>query len=167
MSAIIIRQLTPADWEEFRALRLKAITEHPEFFVTDVPQEQNAPPAYWQDMLDGHGKALFGLFDHHTMIGMAGAFPSRHEPAGQTAYLGMDFIHPDYRGRHLAHLFYTARLDWLKVQEKYVRVLVSHRAGNDASRRAIEHFGFKHYLTDIYEFGDGPGAHVRYELWPG
>lgn len=164
MKDITIRKLASGDWEIFRALRLKAIHDHPTAFATNIAQENAAPPAYWQEILDGNGKAVFGIFDGATLIGIGGAFPSRHEPAGQTAYLGMDFIHADYRGRHLTHLLYSARLDWIKAQNKYVRILVSHRGGNEASRRAIEHFGFRHYETDIYEFGDGPGEHVRYEL---
>ncbi len=54
----------------------------------------------------------------------------------------MSYIRPEYRGRRLTALLYEARLRWIASQPQFTRTIVSHRASNEASARAIRRHGF-------------------------
>lgn len=48
----------------------------------------------WQEMLDGKGKCIFGLFDSDKIIGLAAVFTSQEDSNGQSGVLAMDYIDP-------------------------------------------------------------------------
>ena len=68
-----IRRLSAADAPAFRALRLAALLDTPEAFVTSHEEEKDQPLGYFEERLaqrDGH--AVFGAFDGDTLVGIAG-----------------------------------------------------------------------------------------------
>jgi RimJ/RimL family protein N-acetyltransferase len=164
MNDFVIRQLTPSDWQAFKAVRLKALKDHPAVYTSNYAEDSVKPDAYWISMLDGKNEAVFGIDDQDRLIGLAGIFPSRHEPAGKVAFLGMDYIDANYRGRGLSRLLYQARIDWAKKQDKFVRLIIAHAKGNEASRRANQAFGFTYTHTEMTQFGAGIVEELKYEL---
>lgn len=140
--AVIIRQLQEQDWQTFKSMRLKALQKHADVFASPYEKEFAEPDSWWQETLDGKGKAVFGIFDGESMVGFTGIFTARIDPAGQTAVLAMSYIEPQYRGQRLSKLFYQARIDWAVIQPQLKKLIVSHREGNESSRRANQAFGF-------------------------
>src|SRR5690606_29692872 len=110
---------------------------------------------YWQDMLDEHNCAVFGLYNDEKIIGIGGVFSSKSDVSGQTAILAMGYIEPEYRGRKLSRLLYEARISWARQQSQFDKIIVSHRRGNEASRRANQAFGFLRIGTEVIQFADG------------
>jgi RimJ/RimL family protein N-acetyltransferase len=57
------------------------------------------------------------------------------------------------------------RIDWAKNYPSFKRLVISHRDGNEASRRANQAFGFKFIGKELIEWPDGGKAFDHtYEL---
>jgi RimJ/RimL family protein N-acetyltransferase len=143
MNSIIIRALECSEWVAFRDFRLQALAAHPGVFGAAYATEVTKKPEEWQSTVGGPANQAFGLFDLERLIGITAAFAWREDPSGNTAVLAMSFILPEYRGRGLSRLLYETRLDWIRSRPQFTRIVVSHRASNEASRRAIERHGFR------------------------
>ena len=92
-------------------------------------------------------------------------FTHRGDPSGETAILAMSFIEAEYRGKGLSRLMYQARLDWVRAQSQFKRVVVSHRESNEASRRANQAFDFQYVGRESRTWPDGVAeVEVHYEL---
>jgi RimJ/RimL family protein N-acetyltransferase len=153
-----LRALTPNDWELFRSARLKALQEHPDVFLRAYEAEAEIAESVWRETLDGKGKCVVGLFDTDRLIGFAGVFPWRDDATGHTGVLGMDYIEPAYRGRGLSRLLYQRRIEWGLNQKHLTRLVISHREGNEASRRANQAFGFEYQGRETIRWPDGTEA---------
>jgi RimJ/RimL family protein N-acetyltransferase len=137
-----IRPLEAADWERFRDIRLFALRTERGVFSSSYEREVEFAPEEWQKRLVDPGQRAFGLFDDAVLIGITGVVTAREDRTASTALLVMSYIRPEHRGQGLSALFYEARLDWIKAQPQFSRVLVSHRESNEASRRANQRYGF-------------------------
>ncbi len=155
VAEICLRPLVPVDWEVFRALRLRALSMHPGFYSGTFADAETRPPEEWQEMLDGKGKKIFGLFDGSELIGITAVFTCRDDPDRQTGVFAMSFIEPDYRGQGYADLYYKARVDFGVRHLPWARLSVSHRADNEPSRRAILRHGFRFIGEKEKDWPDG------------
>src|SRR5262249_318377 len=142
MNPIAIRALAPAEWQRFRDFRLQALKAAPGVFASSYDAEVTKSPEEWQRTISAPTHHAFGLFDGVVLIGITAVFSYREDPSGQTALLAMSFLLPEYRGRGLSRLLYQVRLDWIRASGRFKRVVVSHRASNEASRRANQRHGF-------------------------
>lgn len=155
MNSIVIRALEKSEWEVFRDFRLSALKAAPGVFAFSYDESVTWPDERWQDSIKGPVHQVFGLFDKNNIIGITAVFTDRDDPTGETALLAMSFISPSYRGRGLSRMFYEARLDWIRAQPQFRRVLVSHRKSNEISRRANQRYGFVHLKTVPKAWPDG------------
>jgi RimJ/RimL family protein N-acetyltransferase len=97
------------------------------------------------------------------MIGITAAFTWGEDR--ETALLAMSFIVPDYRRRGLSRMLYDARLAWIRQQPQFKRIIVSHRASNQASARAIQRYGFVPTGRSLRNWPDGSSEdEIQYEL---
>ena len=156
--SIATRALTVQDWQTFRQIRLRALREHPDVYSGSYGEAAARTERDWIEMLDGKGKCIFGLFDGERIVGIAAVFTSRADPDGQSGVLAMDYIDPRYRGRGLSGRLYRARIDWAMQHPPLRRLVVSHREGNEPSRRANQSFGFKFVGTEEMDWPDGTKA---------
>lgn len=163
--SITTRALTAADWRTFRQIRLHALRAHPDVYLGSYQEAAARTERDWGEMLDGQGKCIFGLFDGDNIVGLAAIFTSREDSSGQTGVLAMDYVDPRYRGRHLSRLLYEARIEWAKQHPPFRRLVVAHREGNEASRRANQSFDFKFIGKQEIGWPDGTTApDCLYEL---
>jgi RimJ/RimL family protein N-acetyltransferase len=165
MNSITIRRFDPSEWRLFREFRLAALKAAPGVFATAYEEALARSPEEWRDTICGPDHQVFGLFDGQSLIGITAAFTSREDPSGETALLAMSFIIPEYRGRGLSRLLYDARLDWIRAQPQFRRVVVGHRASNEVSRRANQHYGFVPIERNHRVWPDGSSEdEIQYEL---
>lgn len=139
---ISIRSLTPADWQDFRAIRLEALQSHPGMFGSTYAKESGYGAAEWQDWLGAEGKRMFGLYAAGQIVGVTGVVTSRDDGNGATGMLVASYIKPGFRGRNLSDPLYKARIDWAVDYLPWAKLIVSHRASNEPSRRANQRHGF-------------------------
>jgi RimJ/RimL family protein N-acetyltransferase len=166
MNSIRIRALESAEWAAFKNFRLQALKATPGMFASSYEAEVGMTPEEWQRTIRGPTHQVFGLFAGEDLIAITAAFTWREDPSGQTALLAMSFILPEYRGRGLSEMLYEARLDWIRTQRRFKRVVVSHRQSNEQSRRAIERHGFLPTGRAQRTWPDGTTEdEIFYELW--
>jgi RimJ/RimL family protein N-acetyltransferase len=139
---ITIRPLAASEWHALREIRLFALQTEPGVFFASYDSELTLLKDEWQRRIAGVGCIIFGLFAGSDLIGITGVVADRDDPSGETAVLVMSYIRPAYRGRGLTALLYEARLKWIASQPQFTRAIVSHRASNEASARAIRRHGF-------------------------
>lgn len=161
---VAIRQLAPAEWQAFRELRLKALASDGGNFFRTVAEERERPEAHWREMLGSEDGAVFGLFDGEMLIGITAVYIDRAISARDTAGLGMTWVEPAFRGRGLSALIYATRITWAR-RPGVRRIAVSHRAGNESSRRAMLAHGFVPVGATPHDWPDGARVdNVSYEL---
>lgn len=165
MNSISIRALDPAEWRMLRDFRLYALQSAPGAFALSYEECASWSAEQWQAGMSAPTHQIFGLFDRERLIGITGVFTRREDPSGQTALLVMSYIEPAYRGRGLSDMLYRARLDWIRASRRFRTVHVSHRASNEASRRANQRHGFVKIGTEPFTWPDGTTEdEVHYEL---
>jgi len=165
MSDISIRTLDPAEWQMLRTFRLRALKSAPGTFALSHDQCASWSKEDWQSEISAPTHQIFGLFDGENLIGITAAFTWRGDPSGQTALLAMSYIEPDYRGRGLSRQLYEARLNWIRQSGRFHTIRVSHRASNEASRRANQRHGFVRTGAQPFQWPDGVlEDEVHYEL---
>lgn len=83
-AAIVVRRLEPADWPALKVVRLAALADAPEAFVSTLASERDFPDERWQEWLRST-PATFGLFrvggpDHPAEPRIAGMAAARDRP---------------------------------------------------------------------------------------
>ncbi len=158
-----VKKLEKNDWRAYKALRLEALGLHPDVYGGTLQDALQTSDSDWQQVLDRQDQAYFGLYEGGELIGCGGVF--MQDAASKTGMLIGGYIRAQYRGRGLSHMIYEARIGWTKESGLYDRLVVGHRKGNEASRRANQVFGFKYIGEEDYLFGDGTRAtHLQYEM---
>jgi RimJ/RimL family protein N-acetyltransferase len=137
-----VRALGIADWPDLRRIRLEALLSDPGAFHSNHTAELGRTDEEWQRLIAEPGQRVFGLFAAGALAGLGAVFSHRDDPSGCTALFGMSYIRREYRGRGFARLLHEARLGWVRSQQQFRVVQVSHRASNLASGRAIVRSGF-------------------------
>ena len=161
---ITIRSLIDSDWQDLRAIRLEALETHRGLFLRSYAEEAAYDEARWKALINHENGKVFGLFEGGHMIGITGVFRDKDDVSGKTAKLSMSYIKAEYRRLGLSRLLYHARLEWAQAAG-FERAAVSHRDGNEASRRANQAFGFKWVSSEAIDWVDGSRAlDHRYEL---
>jgi GNAT superfamily N-acetyltransferase len=155
-----IRPLLPAEWHIFRDLRLFALQSAPGMFEATYAQAVTRSEADWRALLSGERQQIFGMFDGNKLIGIAGVFASKDEPA--TAHLVMDFILPEYRGKGLWQRMYAARVDWARSRKIFRRAIVAARESNAPSLGAMRAAGFTQTRRETHTWPDGM---TEDEIW--
>jgi RimJ/RimL family protein N-acetyltransferase len=155
-----IRPLSPSEWETFRDIRLYALKTAPGMFESTYEQASARSEADWRALLAPERQQVFGLFDGEKLVGIAGVFTSRDDPA--TAHLIMDFILPAYRGKGLWRQMYSARLDWARRRSTFRRVVVAARESNGPSLGAMRAAGFQPTHCEAHTWPDGA---TEDEIW--
>lgn len=161
---LVLTKMSEEEWEDFRSIRLEALRTNPSVFLSSYDSALSQDEEYWRSQLRSDANAIFLLKDGKTPVGLTGAFRYRESPE-DTVVLGMSFLRPEYRGCGLSALFYEARIKWAKEQDGINRIIVSHRAGNEASRGANQKFGFVFCEVIEADFPDGTrDFEYKYEL---
>jgi RimJ/RimL family protein N-acetyltransferase len=154
----MVRELTPDDWRQFRAVRLKALRENPGLYLSSYSAELEKPEEWWTKTLDGQGKKVFALVNDDKIIGIAAVFTWSGNPSGCSAQMAMDYIVAEWRGKGFMRRLNQSRLNWAIKQRQFARLVTSHRDGNEVSRRAIQAFGFELTGREMIEWPDGANA---------
>ncbi len=164
-SNIFIRPLTTDDLSIFKAMRTRAVTEYPHYFLDNKQSAENKTKEEWLDFLSRENKEVFGLFDDKTLIGIASILISEDCPNQNRARLAMGFIIPEYRGRGLSNLLYNTRIQWARNHPNINTVFSSHRKGNAPSSKAMTKHGLIYSHDEGRRYGDGSTAQsLIYEL---
>ncbi len=153
-----VRPFDAEEWPLIKTIRLEALRAPPDVYFSAYADTVTQPDSYWQQLVDRDGKCAFGLFDADQLIGMCAVFTSRDDPTGQTGMMAAGYIQPEYRGKGLSRLLFQARIEWALAHTPWTKLVISHRAGNEPSRRANQAFGFRPTGREVIRWPDGTDA---------
>ncbi|MFD2083030.1 GNAT family N-acetyltransferase [Actinopolymorpha cephalotaxi] len=156
-SGVVVRQVGPDDWREWRAIRLAALEEAPWAFGSTLAQARTFVEDDWRRRLSGFPCYLAHLPEEPAVaVGMSGAYVEEPEPGepgiddpgsgaaegrGATFGLVSMWVSPTARGRGVGAHLIAAVVDWA-ARSGAARVHLWVTDGNDPARRLYERCGF-------------------------
>ena len=154
-TALLIRQLGPADRDAYFQLRLRGLKAHPELFGQSYEEALAKGPVQHDASLQGlhaaEGDFLLGAYisPDTSLIGVVGlARNQRDRERHKAAVTGM-YVAPEAAGRGVGRallnelLARAARVDGLR----QLQLMVDSR--NEAARKLYESFGFRIYGCEV------------------
>jgi GNAT superfamily N-acetyltransferase len=133
IGATVIRPVVAGEDEALRELRLRALAEAPEAFVSDVADESAREPAHWRGLIDDpeQGTVLVAQATDGRLTGMAGGRWFDRERG--TAQLWGLWVDPTLRGSGLGAALVTGIGEWAaRLGAGFVRLGVLDSDGNRA-----------------------------------
>ena len=140
-----IRRLTAADAIEYRALRLRALREHPDAFRSGY-EEEAANPADWAARRLGSDGFFLGAFDAAgTLIGTVGiALEQRAKLRHQGKVLGM-YVAPEHTRRGVGRALIDACIAQARGIPHLESLVLTVTSSNEHAVRLYRNAGFVEY----------------------
>jgi len=155
------------DVVQFRELRLFALQDSPTAFSADYQVNYNHPMSFWEGRLrfDEHGIIFFAEQDSKLM-GMTGIRKGESPKTKHGAYIWGVYIHPEWRGLHIAEELINTCIEWAKAREVEI-VKLGVTSTNASAIRCYERCGFTIYGTEprgIFYDGRYYDEHLMFKL---
>lgn len=145
-STVTVRQLTPADVDAYRELRLLALRASPAAFGSSYEDEAILPLEAFTSRLDGGtGLQLFGAFASGEIVGMVGLGRLTGPKERHRTEVRSMFVRPEARGQGVGRQLLVHVLGLADAMDGVRQVTLTVTAGNDSARRLYEAHGFAPY----------------------
>lgn len=131
-----LRVVASADWEAFRALRLRALADAPTAFGATLAEAEGQSEDLWRSRADGPGPLVMA-FSSDAPVAMGGLFVPIDS---DEAFVWGMWVAPDARGQGLGARILLELLDRARRTGRAVVLHVTE--GNDIARRLYESHGF-------------------------
>ena len=156
MNPIEIIQLTPDDWQAYRALRLEALQTEPQAFGSTYASSVQQPEAFWRGRLEesAAGEKSWLLFARRgdPLVGMIGAYAS-DDPA-LVDVISM-YVQPAHRGQGISKQLMSAILNILQQRGQFERARLEVNTEQTAAQKLYTSFGFQVVASEYTMAGDG------------
>ncbi len=146
---IRIAALTPADVDDYRRVRLRALAEHPESFRSNAEEEAARPLSWWQERLAPRPTSNVTILGARTaageLVGTSGLlFETRRTTRHTATVVGM-YVMPEHAGRGLGARLLEACVDVARA-DPWIEVLyLTVTTTNAGAIRLYERSGFVAY----------------------
>lgn len=139
-----IRELTAADAEIFRALRLRALQEEPEAFGSSWEEENARPLAQTIARLQTEGMIAFGARDADGhLVGMVRLFRHDGVKVSHKADIISLYVAPEVRGRGVGRMLMEAAIERARATPGVEQLLLAVNATNTPARNLYLTLGFE------------------------
>ena len=145
-----IRILGETDAAAFRALRLRALQDHPEAFASSFEEEQSQPVEAVAERLRGTSEENFivGAFVDARLVGMAGFRRFSSPKLRHKAHVWGMYVAPEARGRQLGRALLDEVMRRARVLAGLEDIALAMTVGNDSARRLYLAAGFVPYCVE-------------------
>ncbi|MEM8874519.1 MAG: GNAT family N-acetyltransferase [Planctomycetota bacterium] len=136
---IIIEELGPDQWQRYRAVRLAALADSPDFFGSAHADEAAFDETRWRDRLR---RRVPTLVAHDTGVdcGLAGGEPDDTQPK-RIAWLVSMWVSPSHRRHGIGRRLIEAVISWAE-QREFEELRLHVTEGNDPARLLYQNLGF-------------------------
>lgn len=152
MNKIQIIRLPPGRWNEYKALRLRALKDDPQAFGSSYAKEVAYSDEKWQERTnDG---VLFAS-NSNNLIGMMGIWQSQEDKESKTANIFGVYVIPEFRGKGISKMLMQSLLDELKSNTSISKLKLTVNKNQLSAVKLYEAFGFKITGQEKAQLGDG------------
>lgn len=150
-----VRRLTPSDIDSLFALRLKALEESPDAFLTSLEEDKKRGPDRFLKTLEHSGpdKFALGAFNEEMLVASAFLFQGERIKDKHSAYVHGMYVDPDFRKNGLGGEILDFALAHAKKEMKVQMVFLSVVSTNTAAIELYQSRGFT-------SWGIQPGAYI-------
>jgi len=142
-SEVLLRDLTLADRDAYRALRLRALAEFPDAFTSSVEEEAGRADDWLASRLCPRpGHVLLGAFVGDELAGTAGLERRPRAKEHHKAFMYGMFVAPEQGGRHIARHLVDALVDRGRQWAGLEQITLTVTRTNDRARRLYLEAGF-------------------------
>lgn len=146
--SIAVRQLTAADVDAYRDIRLAMLADAPGAFGDAVEDARMRPPAYWQSLLEKQTDRVFlGAFAASRMVGSANIGHAKGRKMQHKCMIFGVYVKPEGRGQGTGRALIHSCIDQAR-KWRAMQVLLSVGANNKGARNLYESLGFVAYGTE-------------------
>ncbi len=162
---MLIRMLGPADATLYRALRLRALREHPDAFTSSYEQDRDQPVEATSQRLAAH--AFWGAYQHAELYGFVGLERElRPKNRHKATVMGM-YVAPQINGQGVGAALLKALVAHARINGVESLVLTV-TDGNERALRLYASAGFRSFGVepDAIRVGGRPFAknHMHLDL---
>lgn len=139
-----IRRLTPQDATAYRALRLRALREHPDAFTSSYEEDVQAPLQVAAARLASAAFAFWGAAEGAELCGMVGLErEQRAKSRHKGVVIGM-YVAPEAAGQGVGRALLEALVAHARA-ERLGSLVLTVTEGNEAARHLYEAAGFRSF----------------------
>ena len=116
---VTIRPAELADAENFRALRLQALRDHPDAFSADYAFNASQPISYWEQRLSAPSNKgiIFFAESQPALVGMCGVRRGNSPATQHSATVWGVFVRDEWRGLRIAENLIQQCVAWASAHE--------------------------------------------------
>ena len=144
--------ITAETFPAWRALRLRALRDHPDAFGQPYAQYAAVPPeaalAQFLARQVGGLSRTFGAFVGEELVGTIGIFREERPKETHRMTIVAMYVAPEARGRGIADTLMRAALERARTTDGVLQVHLAVTSHNVAARKLYERHGFVRYGTD-------------------
>jgi ribosomal protein S18 acetylase RimI-like enzyme len=139
---LILHPITPANWQTFKTIRLRALQDTPTAFGSTYAKESQLTDADWQSRAaqwTSPRSIAYLAHDADLPVGIAACFLHEDNPA--KAHLISMWVAPTHRQQGAGRLLVTAIIDWARSKNAQTLFLMC-TSNNTPARKFYERLGF-------------------------
>ena len=137
VAMVVVREVTPDDWETLRDVRLAALREAPQAFGSSYAREAPFTEAQWRGRINDRSVTYFAyLAENPEPAGLAGVYVED----GVADVVSM-WVRPSARRNGVGEALIGATTDWAKTRD-HDSILLWVTESNTPARRLYDRCGF-------------------------
>lgn len=145
---MIIRQLNPADADNYRTIRLEALKNKPEAFSSSYEDEVEYSVEKYRGRFNNDYTYTFGAFEGENLVGTVTLIREAKKKIKHRATIVAMYVMPEKRklgvGKALMNVAINKAKELKQIEQVYLTVTV----GNEPAKRLYESLGFVTYGVD-------------------
>ncbi len=169
MEDIKIIQLDESRWQEYKALRILAVTESPEAFSKTPAEEEKRTDEMWKSRLEKDvTKNMFRMYFAESagkLVCMININFHRDEKIKHIGEIGSVYVIPEFRGKGISKKLLEEAISFAKQEVKIRKVVLEVTVTQIAAVSLYEKLGFRNVgvLKDELKVGDQYLDHIYME----
>jgi ribosomal protein S18 acetylase RimI-like enzyme len=164
-----IREFLPTEIADYCKIRLRALEENPEAFLTTAQGFRNRPKsehlARLQRNYDSPNECMLGAFDGVEPVGMMGVIRAGSEKMQHIAGVVAVFVAPEYRGQNIGGRLLDAAIAYARTMEGLEQLRLGVVTTNESAIQLYLSRGFEIYGTEINALKSGDRYWDEHLMW--
>lgn len=166
---IEIREFLPTEVEAYRKIRLRALRENPEAFLTTEEGFLNRPISELSARLkrnyESPDECMLCAFDGDEPVGMMGVIRASAEKMRHIAGVIAVFVAPEYRGQQIGGRLLDAIIDFARTMDGVEQLRLGVVTTNQTAINLYRYRGFEIYGTEINAMKAGDTYWDEHLMW--